>query len=422
MKWFCSVCGYVYEGEQEPECCPSCNERKFIRPTYAFPAKPAPVAVQEQALATPQMAAYLDHLYRVETGIYEQAALKEKLQEYLEATEDSPSDWSARENRKKMLDVPVVHEAKNEVRNCQKKLEDLEKCKPKEPVIGVPVPDYGAGRGLNCGDYGCFVFIAFGLFGIMTGSSLDIAFNLWVGIAFLIIFGGIEALIIAARIEARKICGQQEAAYYQAKKQHDVDMKAYQAELGAHNSKVWAARREVEEALQKQSEVEAEVLANNRRFIQSNLAALDASLSDLQATQEQLYARNIIFPKYRTLPCVSTMLEYMQAGRVTELTGPNGAYNLYEAELRQNLIIAHVESIASEIETIRKNQYNLYQSVEQTNRTLANVADQMKEQISVQNNMLEVGRDMLKLTAVSTSCAMASAKNTEAIKFLSLLK
>ena len=26
MKWVCSVCGYVHEGDQAPEACPVCYE------------------------------------------------------------------------------------------------------------------------------------------------------------------------------------------------------------------------------------------------------------------------------------------------------------------------------------------------------------------------------------------------------------
>ena len=33
MKWVCSVCGYVYEGEQPPERCPQCKvpADKFVK-------------------------------------------------------------------------------------------------------------------------------------------------------------------------------------------------------------------------------------------------------------------------------------------------------------------------------------------------------------------------------------------------------
>lgn len=111
----------------------------------------------------------------------------------------------------------------------------------------------------------------------------------------------------------------------------------------------------------------------------------------------------------------------MQAGRITELTGPNGTYNLYEAEMRQNLIIAHVENIAAELKTIKRNQYNLYQSVERTNRLLESMEDQMQEQILIQEKLLATGESIRTIAAIGASCAEASAKNTETIKYLTLI-
>lgn len=433
MKWFCSVCGYVYEGEQEPECCPSCNERKFIKPTYAFSAQPASVAVQEQVLATPQMVAYLDHLYKVETVIYEQTALQERLNMYLQAASDAPANMtnlSARELhgfnmqkiREKMLDVPAMQEAGAEVRKKQLKVAAIAKNEPVKPRMGVTKPaDVSNLAKLNFGDYVCFFAIVIGALNIFLGNVTDDATARWIGIAALIIGVIMEAVSWSARRSARYEHQHKQDAYRRAEERYREDMKEYDSQRTAHYHEKKQANIELEEALQKQNEVRTAVLAQTQQFIESNLTALNDSLMSLCATREGLYARNIIFPKYRTLPCVSTMLEYMQAGRVTELTGPNGAYNLYEAELRQNLIIAHVESIATELETIKKNQYNLYQSVEQTNRVLETMNDQMEEQLRVQKQLLATGENVQRIASIAASCAEASAKNTEAIKYLSLV-
>ena len=51
------------------------------------------------------------------------------------------------------------------------------------------------------------------------------------------------------------------------------------------------------------------------------------------------------------------------------MEGPNGAYNLYEGELRSDIIISSLSSIISNLEAIRNNQYTLYQSIENANAT-----------------------------------------------------
>ena len=78
---------------------------------------------------------------------------------------------------------------------------------------------------------------------------------------------------------------------------------------------------------------------------------------------EKLYALNFIYPKYRTLPALTSICEYFMSGRCTALEGPNGAYNLYENELRMNTIISQLSTIIENLEAIKQNQYMLYQQV-----------------------------------------------------------
>lgn len=78
---------------------------------------------------------------------------------------------------------------------------------------------------------------------------------------------------------------------------------------------------------------------------------------------EKLYALNFIYPKYRTLPALTSICEYFISGRCTTLEGPNGAYNLYENELRMNTVISQLNAIIENLEAIKQNQYMLYQQV-----------------------------------------------------------
>lgn len=47
---------------------------------------------------------------------------------------------------------------------------------------------------------------------------------------------------------------------------------------------------------------------------------------------DKLYAKNIIFSKYRNYTAIARLHEYLSSGRCTQLEGPNGAYNIYELE------------------------------------------------------------------------------------------
>lgn len=89
--------------------------------------------------------------------------------------------------------------------------------------------------------------------------------------------------------------------------------------------------------------------------------------------RRKLYATGIIHDKYKGLVPVSTMLEYLECGRCTTLEGPYGAYNLYENDVKYQVINNKLDTIISELEQIRKNQYLLYQSLQSINATLSDL-------------------------------------------------
>ena len=99
-------------------------------------------------------------------------------------------------------------------------------------------------------------------------------------------------------------------------------------------------------------------------------ANLNGSLYKLEKSLKQLYDVNIIYPKYRNLIAIATIYEYFASGRCTELEGPNGAYNLYENELRANIIIGSLGKIISDLQQIKNGQFALYQELQNSNREI----------------------------------------------------
>lgn len=94
---------------------------------------------------------------------------------------------------------------------------------------------------------------------------------------------------------------------------------------------------------------------------------LRTQISDISGVLENLYALNVIYPKYREMVPIITMWEYLDSGRCTDLAGANGAYNLYESETRQNIIISNLNQAVSMLAQIRDNQYALYEAIEESN-------------------------------------------------------
>ena len=89
------------------------------------------------------------------------------------------------------------------------------------------------------------------------------------------------------------------------------------------------------------------------------------------------YKQDIIYPKYRNLAALTSIYEYLESGRCDELTGPQGAYNLYEDELRKDIIINQLNTIISDLEQIKYNQYMLYQEVKQIQTNTQRIANEL---------------------------------------------
>ena len=69
------------------------------------------------------------------------------------------------------------------------------------------------------------------------------------------------------------------------------------------------------------------------------------------------------------------------------LSGYEGAYNLYEQELRMNIVISQLEDIYDQLEEISTNQYMLYSAICESNNLLLEVANY------TENDSLQYRRD-----------------------------
>ncbi|MBQ9794897.1 MAG: zinc ribbon domain-containing protein [Clostridia bacterium] len=157
-------------------------------------------------------------------------------------------------------------------------------------------------------------------------------------------------------------------------------IRAYREALAKDQERVSAERRLIQHLRQQQSDIQS--------HINKNAALL-----------ENLYSLDIIFPKYRHMVAVLTILEYLQAQRCTQLTGHEGAYNLFEHEERQNKIIAKLDVAIGMLDQLRKSQFLLYEAICDANNTLQRVQSQ-SERIAEASSKIEANT---ALTAYNTS-------------------
>lgn len=132
---------------------------------------------------------------------------------------------------------------------------------------------------------------------------------------------------------------------------------------------------------------------------------LEKPLKETKENLERVYSKNIIYPKYRNLPALTSIYEYYVTGRCEELSGPYGAYNLYEDEVRKDKIISQLNTVIANLEQIKQNQYKLYEQVCQIQ---SNTNRMVRELNAIKGYVIE----LTNLTALNTYYNGVTALNT----------
>lgn len=165
------------------------------------------------------------------------------------------------------------------------------------------------------------------------------------------------------------------------------------------------------------SERELEISTINQEYenileaYNSNIAAYnknsDAVMNEHRVHLQMLidalvkhYAEEVIFEKYRDIVAITSINEYLLSGRCSKLEGSDGAYNLYEMELRQNIVIGQLSSIIDRLDAIKSNQYLLYHELNKANAKVDELMRDIKD-IRSTTNLTAYFSSVSALAAVS---------------------
>lgn len=166
-----------------------------------------------------------------------------------------------------------------------------------------------------------------------------------------------------------------------------------------YSSEIYKDRKRVEEEKR-----QILVLENQEKQLLERMNKVNELLANL-------YSLDVIYPKYRELVPVITMLEYIESGRCVELTGRDGAYNIYESEIRQNVIISSLGRVISMLGSIRDNQYALYQAIQSSNALVENMSMEI-EKLAVSNERIAAN------SKLSAFYSQVVADNTKASAYI----
>lgn len=201
-----------------------------------------------------------------------------------------------------------------------------------------------------------------------------------------------------------------EEEFERIKQKYRNRRESYEAEYKAALRKYDQRVAEAEEAFN-----HAKLIAKqNYDQAKKVVTLLDAPLNEAKEILIKLYGADVIFPKYRNMVAMCTMYEYFASGRCTELVGANGAYNLYEAESRQNVIINQLERVNTNLEQVKQNQYVLYQGIVETNQALREISSEVK-------SVVNATQDIAVSSRITSYCAQVAAVNAQVQTYLAVM-
>lgn len=156
------------------------------------------------------------------------------------------------------------------------------------------------------------------------------------------------------------------------------------------------------------AEKKVNILKQERARIEEEIRKTSSLLSDF-------YNADVVYLKYRNLVAVSSFYEYLQSGRCSVLEGHEGAYNIFENEIRQNIIISKLDEVIKRLDVIQQNQYMLYTAIKDTRQTINRLSGQMSLVVDGVNRIESN-------TEISAYHSQIAAKNTEFIKWVQIIK
>ena len=136
--------------------------------------------------------------------------------------------------------------------------------------------------------------------------------------------------------------------------------------------------------------------ASNLKVLQTQLIA---KRNETRNLLNHYYQAGPIFPKYHNnMIAMCSFYEYFLSGRCKEFTGHEGAYNLFENELRLNVIIGKLDVIIKKLDQIRTAQHMLYLAISESNKKL----DRLINESARQSRLMEFNAEQNAITAYNT--------------------
>jgi len=284
----------------------------------------------------------------------------------------------------------TIHNKPHELFQLNEKLKDLEKelTTTKATVIS-PKNSFGLVESLW---YGFLMALAFTIPAyIFDAGFTDVAFDSIIPYAIAWCIGFIYVLWDLFK-DSRKKKSEQKQETNEKEQKILQEIKttkekierlstSYEKDLSILNQKTAIYKQDLENAKKRYNQ--------EMTPITEKVLALKLTIHADTLKLHQLYKANIIHPKYRGLIPVSMFYDYVDTGRCSTLTGHEGAYNIYESELRDQIIFDKLDKINNNIQGMQKSMYffstRMQSALKTISQNMITSADQINSSFAALN-------------------------------------
>ncbi len=139
----------------------------------------------------------------------------------------------------------------------------------------------------------------------------------------------------------------------------------YEMELLVYNLEVDEDEKRVERELTEKARLE------------EIMSMMDEKRNNTEALLKEYYETGIVFPKYRNLIAMCSILEYFMSGACDTM---KEAYNKYDNEVLFKQVMTKLDEVIQALDSIRENQFMLYDAIQEGNRISQQLVDESVRQ------------------------------------------
>lgn len=205
---------------------------------------------------------------------------------------------------------------------------------------------------------------------------------------------------------------------------YENECKAYQEAMLVHVDAINAKKDELAKIANNPENIMTEILSCTdswitRQKIEFEMKFVEDAIRETVSALQQLYSYGIVYGKYRNQLALAMFCDYLMSGRCDTLEGATGAYNLYELEIRSDLIISKLDKIIASLEQIKNTQYCIYSEIKKSNERLAKIENLLVANNEMQKESLAQLKAICKNTDGISKTLEEIAFNTEVTAYYS---